>query len=501
MKITLVSFNPLTAAVSDNKEQILRLLKSPAPKGDLLVLPEAALCGVPLFDLFEDKQILAHNLSALKEIAKNVKDVPLVLGYMDKQDRRPVTAAAFIYKGRITKIFDAETVNVNGHNVQIVVGQAPQDFQADDDAEAVVFLHTQPYTKGSVALRLEALQKFAKKQAVPSFLCNLLGGGDGLIFDGLTAAADSKGKLIAWGELFREQVLTVDTQAKNPPVAYDVPLQEEMLEALSFGLRDYVTKSGYDKVIFGISGGIDSALTAVLAARAFGGESVYCLSLPSYCTSDLSKSLAGQLALKLHVNLEEIEVQPAFQAVKSSMSHIFSHAKDSTDQELQSRLRTTVLEALSNEYNAMLISTDDKSELSVGSFVLYGDCSGGLCPLGDLYKSELYELARYLNKQEQLIPQGIIDRAPTSELRPNLKDEDLLPPYNVLDKLLRLFWEETLSPAEIAKKLHLKETVVADVLNRVNRADLKRRQTAPVLQVSAHPLAHVVRPIIKKIEL
>ena len=501
MKITLVSFNPLTAAVNYNKQQIIDLLKSPAPKGDLVVLPEAALCGCPLFDLFEDKQLLAHNSAALKEIAKVSKETPLVLGYIDKQDRQSTTAAAFIYKGKITKIFDTETVEVNGHRVQLVIGQDPQTCEADDDAEAVVFLCAQPYTKGAIMPRLENLQKFAKKQAVPAFLCNLLGGGDGMIFDGLTAGADSKGKLIAWGELFREQILTVDTQAKNPPVVYDLPAEEELLSALAFGMRDYVTKNGYDKVIFGISGGIDSALTAVLAAKAFGGESVHCVSLPSYCTSDLSKSLAGQLALKLRVNLEEIEVLPAFKAVKTSMSHIFSHAKDSTDQELQSRLRTTLLGALANEYGAMLISTDDKSELSVGSFILYGDSGGGLCPLGDLYKSELYELARYVNKKSALIPQGIIDRAPTSELRPNQKDEDSLPPYGVLDKLLRAYWEEALPTAELAKKLHIKETVVTEVLNRVNTADLKRRQAAPVLQVSKQPLSAVLRPITKKIEL
>lgn len=501
MKITLVSFNPLTAAVRSNKEQVLSLLKSPAPKGDLLVLPEAALCGCPLFDLFEDKQLAAENLAALKEIASASKNQPLVLGYVDKQDKQPTTAAAFIYKGKITKIFDTETVEVDGTRVQIVVGQAPQDSEADDDADVVVFLHAQPYTKGNVLPRLEALQKFAKKQAVPSFLCNLLGGGDGMIFDGLLAAADTKGKLIACGELLREQLVTVDTEAKNQPVAYDIPVQQELLDALAFGLRDYTVKSGYDKVIFGVSGGIDSALTAVLAAKAFGGESVHCLSLPSYCTSDLSKSLAGQLALKLRVNLEEIEVLPAFKAVKESMAHIFSHAKDSTDQELQSRLRTTILGALAHEYGAMLISTADKTELSVGPLVIYKDADGRVCPLGDLYKSEIYELARFINKGGELIPQGIVNRAPTPELRPHQTDEDQLPKYDVLDKILQLYWQDHTGAADIARKLHIAQTKVRDVLERVNRADLRRRQTAPVLQVSPCPLSAAVRPVIKKIEL
>ncbi len=499
MKITLASFNPLTAAIRQNKEQILSLLKSPAPKGDLFVLPEAALCGCPLFDLFDDKTLLAANLSALKEIAAVSKHQPLVLGYLDKQDGRAATAAAYIYKGKITKIFDTETVELNGQQVQIVVGQEPQDCQADLDADVVLFLHTTPYTRGCVRTRLANLQKFAKKYAVPTFLCNLLGGGDGLIFDGLTAAADNKGKLTAWGELFREQLLTVDSESKTI-ANYDVPDLQELADALSFGLRDYVTKSGYDQVVFGLSGGIDSAVTAVLAARALGGESVHCVSLPSYCTSDLSKSLAGQLAVKLHVNLEEVGVRPAMEAVKESLSHIVSHAQDSTDQELQSLLRSTILGALANEYHATVISTDDKTEMAVGPSVIYKDAGGSVCPLGDLYKSEIYELAHFINQSGELIPQGILDRAPTPELRPHQTDEDTLPRYDVLDKILRAYVEEGRTPADIAKKLRLPQEKVICVLDRVNRAELKRRQAAPVLQVSTHPLLNVLRPVIKKLE-
>ena len=500
MKITLSSFNPLSGAVHANKEQVLELLRSVTPKGDVLVLPEAALCGVPLFDLFDNKQLLAQNLQALKEIAKSVKDTALIIGYMDKEEKSHVTAAAFIYKGKITKIFDSEVVELKGQQVQIIVGSSPEDVSADADADSVIFLNTRPYLKGNVTARLDALKKFAKRYSVPTCLCNALGGGDGMIFDGLTAAADKKGNLIVLGELFREQLITVDTQAAANKISYDTPWQQELLDALAFGLRDYVHKSGFDQVIFGVSGGIDSAFTAVLAAKALGGESVHCLSLPSYCTSDLSKSLAGQLASKLRVNLEEVEVRPAMQAVKDSMRHIVSHAKDSTDQELQSRLRTTILGALANEYHAMLISTDDKSEAAVGSVVLYGDAGGYLQPLGDLYKTEIYELAKFLNKNGEIIPQGIIDRAPTSELRPNQKDEDNLPPYAVLDNILRAYIEERRTTADIAKILHLKLETVHDVLERFNTSDLKRRLAAPVLQVSSHPLCADLRPIIKKIE-
>lgn len=500
MKINLVSFNPLAADAAGNARKAAEVLRAPAPEAELVVFPEAALCGCPLFDLFDDKRLAAQNTAALKELAKETKKSACVLGYLDHRSGQNVTAAAYIYKGKITKIFDTETVSLNGKNLQITLDD-PQNAQADPDADAVIFTLARPYQKGNVSPRLEALKKFAKKNGVPALLCNLLGGGDGMIFDGLCAMADKKGALVFCSELFREQVSAVELEEKYPSVSYKTPVLQELLDALSFGLRDYVHKSGADKVVFGVSGGIDSAFTAALAARALGGESVYCVSLPSYCTSDLSKSLAGRLAVKLGVNLEEVGVRPVLESVKEAASHIVSHLKDATQQELQSRLRTVILAALANEYNAMLISTDDKSENAVGSVVLYGDAGGCLQPLGDLYKTEIYELAEYLNKEEELIPRGIIERAPTSELSPNQKDEDSLPPYPVLDKILRAYLEDGLTLDETVKKLRVKKETVADVLARVNRADLKRRQTAPCLQVSGRPYAAVLRPVIKKINL
>lgn len=499
MKINLSSFNPLSADVRGNTEKIIALLKAPAPKADLLVLPEAALCGCPLFDLFEDKELVRQNQSALKEIAKETKNTACLLGYMDYLGKEVTTAAAYIYKGKVTKIFDTQTVELAGKTLHIVLGSLEQ--LSSVDADAVVQLYARPYERGNIARRLEQIQKFAKKHAVPVLSCTLLGGGDGLIFDGLCAAADKKGQLTLLGELFREYVNTWDSEEKSAPVSYKADWRGEVLDALSFGLGDFVQKSGYDKVVFGVSGGLDSAITAVLAAAALGGESVYAVSLPSYCTSDLSKTLAGQLARNLGINLEEVAVKPVLDGLKGAVGHIVSHMRDRTEQEVQSRLRSNILMTLGREYGALPLSTDDQSELAVGSCILYGDTCGRLLPLGNIYKSELYDLAAYINKNREIIPQGIIDRAPTSELSPNQKDEDILPPYKDLDRIVEAYLVDKLTPEQIAKKFKFKKDVVLDVCNRINRADFKRRQVGPILKVMPLSFGDCMRPVIKKVIL
>lgn len=499
MKINLASFNPLTADICGNKEHIIALLKAPAPKADVLVLPEAALCGCPMLDLFEDERLLKETALALKEIAKETKETACVLGFQDKSGKDFVSAAAFIYKGKITKIYDSEVLSVAGKEVQIVLGDL-QDAPALD-ADIIIHLSARPYEKGNVTERLDALKKFAKKRGVPTLSCNLLGGGDGLIFDGLCAAAGKKGELTLLGELFREHINTWDSEEKPSALTYKADPRGEVLDALSFGLGDFVQKAGYSKVIFGLSGGLDSAVTAVLAASALGGESVYAVSLPSYCTSDLSKSLAGQLARNLGINLEEVAVKPVLDGMKNAVGHIVSHLKDITEQKLQSRLRANILFTLGGEYGAMPISTDDLSELSVGSCVLYGDTAGRLLPIGDVFKTELYDLAAYINKNREIIPQGIIDRAPTSELRPNQTDADTLPAYPVLDKIIPLYVAEGLTPQEIARKCKAPLETVVDVCRRIDTADYKRAQTAPILKVTRRLFTDLQRPVTKKINL
>lgn len=498
MKIYATSFNPRVGDIAANAENIIRLLKTASAQADLLLLPEAALTGCPLCDLFEDKRIVKQNLDALKEIAKHTKDIACVLGYIDYLDKAPASAIAFIYKGKITKIFDDETVDFMGQTLQICPGDMAQ-YKNFSEADVVLNPCAVPYRRGETPARIESLKKAAKKAAAPLLSLNLLGGGDGLVFDGVCASLNRKGEYTFVSAPFKEQSFIWEPEERTQPYAFKYDDMAELLEALSFSIKDQVTKCGMDKVILGLSGGLDSAVVAVLAARALGGESVFAVGLPFRYTSELSKQLAEKLAHNLKINHERIPIGPAFEAVKSGVLHISSHPKDLTEQNLQARLRGVVLMTLSAELGGMVLSTGNKSEAAVGYCTLYGDTCGGLMPLGDVYKSDLYKLARYINKDEEIIPQGIIDRAPSAELAPGQKDQDSLPPYPVLDKIIRAYWEELLPAADIVKKYKIAKAVVADVLRRIDAMDFKRRQCPPITQTSRFCLSERLRPIAKKI--
>lgn len=498
MKIYCASFNPRAADIAANAAAIIRLLQTAAPQADLLLLPEAALCGCPLYDLFEDKRLIKQNLSALKEIAKHAKDVACVLGYVDYEGKEPASAAAFIYKGKITKIFDSETVELKGRTLQICLGDVSR-YKTAEDADFVLNPCAAPYRKGETPARVDALKKAAKKFGAPLLSANLLGGGDGLLFDGVCAALDRKGGLTFITAPFTEQSFVWDPAEKAAPAAFKYDEMGELLDALTFSVKDQVTKCGMDKVILGLSGGLDSAVAAVLAARALGGESVWAVGMPSRYTSQMSKQLAEALVKNLKINHERIPIGPAFDAVKSGVLHISSHPKDLTEQNLQSRLRANILMTLSSELGAMVLSCGNKSEAAVGYCTLYGDTCGGLMPLGDIYKTDLYKLACYINKEREIIPQGVIDRAPTAELATDQTDQDTLPPYPVLDKIIRAYWEEQLPLEEIVKKYKVPKAAAADVTARIDATDFKRRQCPPVTQVSRFALTERLRPVAKKI--
>ena len=498
MKIYAVSFNPRAADMTANAENIARLLQTASAQADMLLLPEAALCGCPLYDLFDDKRLAKQNTEALKTIAKHTKDIACVAGYVDVVNKEPVSAAAFIYKGKITKIFDDETVEYKGRTFRICLGDLSQ-YSSVSDTDLVLNICALPYRQGQTPQRLETLKKAAKKFGAPLLSLNLLGGGDGLVFDGLFTSLNRKGEITFITHPFQEQSVLWDLDEKSAAVSFKYDEMGELLEALTFSIRDQIVKCGMDKAVLGLSGGLDSAVVAVLAARALGGESVWAVGMPFRYTSQLSKDLAEALGKNLKINHERISIAAAFDAVKSGILHISSHPKDLTEQNLQARLRANILMTLSSELGAMVLSCGNKSEAAVGYCTLYGDTCGGLMPLGDVYKSDLYKLARYINREKEIIPQGIIERAPTAELATGQTDQDTLPPYPVLDKIIRAYWEEQLPAAEIIKKYKLSKTVVMDVLARIDASDFKRRQCPPATQISRFALGERLRPIAKKI--
>jgi NAD+ synthase (glutamine-hydrolysing) len=410
-------------------------------------------------------------------------------------------------------------------------------------AQVLVNLSASPYALGKVARRREMVSAAARRHGFPIALCNLVGGNDSLVFDGNSIAVSASGEVLAHAPGFEEALTIVDVEPRRPTVAsrssgaplgqarpdphqkvasligpatvpttppalavvssYELDLSDagcaELAAALTLGIRDYARKTGFTGAVLGLSGGIDSALTAVLAARALGPRNVTGIAMPSRYTADMSNEDARLLAANLGLHFHVIEIEPIFQAYLRALEPIFAGRKpDVTEENLQARIRGTLLMAHSNKTGALLLSTGNKSELATGFCTLYGDMAGGLAAIGDLSKTAVYALARWFNRQgEPLIPERILTRPPTAELRENQTDQDTLPPYDELDKVLRGHIEEHLGVGELTAR-GLPDDLVRRVLKLVVRSEYKRRQAAPVLRVTARafgegwrfPIAH-----------
>lgn len=510
-----------------NRQKLLAAYHQAVQQGaDFVIAPELFLCGYPPRDLLLRTDFVEANLAALAKTATEIGTVPLCVGFVDKNDARPgrslFNSAAVLQNGKIVwrqnksllptyDVFDEDRYfepaksttpfEFNGRKIGITICEDiwnDEDFWPDrlyrrdpvreliaQGADLILNISASPWHAGKERTRLAMLQRVARDERVPLAQVNVVGANDELIFDGHSVALNQHGEVLALGKGFAEEVLVVDMNAKPAGPEPGWPVREEMLyRALSLGIGDYVRKCGFKSVVLGLSGGIDSALVAVLAVEALGADKVMGISLPARYSSTGSLDDAALLAKNLGIHYEVLPIEPVFKAVESQLQQIFAGTKpNEAEENVQSRLRGVTLMALSNKFGSLVLTTGNKSEMAVGYCTLYGDMCGALAVIADVFKTEVYNVARWINRDGVVIPTDSITKPPSAELRPDQTDQDSLPPYDILDAILQHYVVEDLSKNEIIKK-GFAPAVVNDVVNKVTFTEYKRRQAAPGLKVS-----------------
>ena len=528
MNIGLAQINSVIGDFPDNVKRILAAYRECLEAGaELVITPELALVGYPPRDLVFKSQFVPKCLQALDYLAGEIREVPLLVGYVDHHHPahpgKPFrNAAAWLENGsikhRIWKtllptydVFDerryfepgnlSEPILWKNHRIGVTIcediwtedylqrpfyDRDPVDELTAKGIDLLLNLSASPFHLGKPLLRRAMIGGIARKAKVPVVYCNAVGANDQLVFDGHSLVTDGNGRIITQAPGFLENCAVV-----NPFLAEtdDAPLStcdsEQLYQALVLGVRDYVWKCGFSTVCLGLSGGIDSALTAAIAAEALGPENVRGLTMPSPYSSRGSVDDSFALAMNLGIRCDEVPIQNALEAVKTTMLPIFEgKPEDVTEENMQARLRGLMLMALSNKENHLLLTTGNKSELAVGYCTIYGDMCGGLAVISDLPKIRVYEISRWINRDREIIPWNTIDKPPSAELRPDQKDQDTLPPYEILDGILALYVEHQLSADEIISR-GFDEATVRWVQRRVDLNEWKRHQAAPGLRVTS----------------
>lgn len=528
MKVGLAQINGTVGDFPANAKRIVSAYREALDLGaELVVTPEMSLVGYPPRDLVFKSGFVSKCLQALDYLASEIGEVPLLVGYVDHNESeepgKPFrNAAAFLENGRVVAnvsktllptydIFDerryfepAETcapVEWKGRQLGITICEDiwteeylhrplykrdPVEELRAAGAEIIINLSASPFHLGKTALRRELLSKVAKGSGLPLVYCNCMGGNDQLVFDGSSLVMNGEGDLLGELSSFREEVRVVDLASDSAVAGHDLSLEESVFEALVLGLRDYATKCGFRSACIGLSGGIDSALTAAVAVEALDAEHVHGLTMPSHYSSSGSVDDSVALAQNLGMRCDVVPIKEPFEAVKSALAPIFGDLpEDVTEENMQARIRGLYLMSLSNKYNHLLLTTGNKSELAVGYCTIYGDMCGGLAVISDLPKTRVFEVARWLNREREVIPWNTIKKPPSAELRPDQKDEDTLPPYEVLDGILELYVERQLSPEEIIEKHGFEEQIVRWVQRQVDLNEWKRHQAAPGIRVTS----------------
>ena len=529
-------------AIQKNKQTILDCFEAAEEKeADILIFPELALTGYPPEDLLLRESFVGKNFAVLEELAEFSSSTSGVVGFVDrnlddnhtdKQKRDIANAAAIIQNGDVKgiyhkcflpnySVFDEARYFAKGNNPgnvfwyedigigisiceDIWIEDGPSSQQVENGASLIININASPYDQNKTDLRKELVVNQAKKLGVPIIYLNMVGGQDELVFDGGSFVVDGKGEILYQAQQFEEEIFYIDLdleekeQPKGPILEIRQkgseldPLQsaqllsknESLYSALKLGLFDYVSKNNFEKVLVGLSGGIDSALTATVAVDALGSNNVVGVALPSKYNTEESLVDARLLAENLDIEFKVIEIEEIVNIFRNTLKEsVNDELGPITDENIQSRVRGNILMALSNQTGAMVVSTGNKSEMAVGYSTLYGDLAGGFALLKDLYKTEVYNLANFRNSISSVIPQNTIDKEPSAELRPDQFDKDSLPEYELLDEILRMYIEEDSSSEKIISK-GIDENIVYDVLSKVDRNEYKRKQVAPGVKLT-----------------
>jgi len=529
MKVALAQFNPTVGDFEGNRRRMLVMADESRRRGaDLVIFPELGICGYPPWDLVENPGFIERNRQSLDQLARELPDVAALVGYVSRrtsnQGKPHANAAALLTDGRVVfeqhkmllptyDVFDEERYFEPAKSQSVYLFEnIPMGITICEDvwndknfwkhqlyprnpveelirqgAGMLINISASPYTMDKRRLRLEMLRNIARTYRRPVLFVNQVGGQDSLIFDGSSVALDAEGRVCAQASSFEEDLVVFDTESCTGEIH---PQPEDELEAvyraLVMGTRDYVKKCGFEKVLVGLSGGIDSSLVAAVAVAALGPDNVLGMTMPGPYSSPGSVTDARTLARNLAIPLISVPIGPIYDSYRATLAEPFAgRQEDVTEENIQARIRGNLLMAISNKFGALVLSTGNKSELAVGYCTLYGDMAGGLAVISDIPKSMVYSLARWINRERELIPELCLTKAPSAELRPNQTDQDSLPPYDVLDRILKSYIEEAKGPREIADHYGFEISLVEDVIRRVNRNEYKRQQAPPGLKVTS----------------
>ncbi len=519
LRIALAQLNLSVGDVGGNTQRVIdtAIEARDRLRADVILFPELALCGYPPEDLLFHKGMRRQVAAGLERLHAEIHGITAVVGYPEYDGEALYNAARVLRDGVSLAnyrkyelpnygVFDEKRyfasdaapalVELNGIRAAVLICEdvwvpSPARAAREAGAQVLLVINGSPYSLRSQSRREQVMRERVRENGLPAVYVNLIGGQDELVFDGGSFVMDATGRIVQREAVFVEGLFSAGIELHDGKVCTIAGVvtaghsqEESVYNALVTGVRDYVGKHGFPGAVIGLSGGIDSALTLTLAVDALGAEHVQAVFMPSRYTSQMSVEDAGEQARRLGVKFSTIPIEGMFSATLEALQAEFAGASpDATEENIQARCRGVLLMAISNKSGRMLLTTGNKSEMAVGYATLYGDMAGGFAPIKDCSKTLVYRLARYRNSLSDVIPERVITRAPSAELRPNQKDSDSLPPYEVLDPILEAFIEEDLSVDQIEER-GFDRAIVGRVLEMVKRSEYKRRQAPPGVRVS-----------------